>query len=41
MTLMHGAKANILDAVGDTPIVKLNSIGTHTEADEAVHAKPT
>ncbi len=33
MTLMHGAKANILDAVGGTPIVKLNSIGTHTEAE--------
>ncbi|MBT6435459.1 MAG: pyridoxal-phosphate dependent enzyme, partial [Deltaproteobacteria bacterium] len=33
MTLMHGAKANILDAVGNTPIVKLNSIGTHTEAE--------
>ena len=33
MALMHGAKANILDAVGNTPIVKLNSIGTHTEAE--------
>lgn len=33
MSLMPGAKANILDAVGNTPIVKLASIGAHTEAE--------
>lgn len=30
---MRGAKANILDAVGGTPIVKLNSLGSHTKAE--------
>ncbi len=33
MTLMPGAKANILDAVGGTPIVKLNALGGHTKAE--------
>lgn len=31
--LMRGAKAHILDAVGGTPIVKLNSLGSHTKAE--------
>lgn len=33
MTLMPGARANILDAVGGTPIVKLNKLGSHTKAE--------
>lgn len=33
MTLMRGAVANILDAVGNTPLVKLNRIGSHTQAE--------
>lgn len=32
-TLMRGAKATILDAVGGTPIVKLNALGRHTKAE--------
>ena len=36
-TLMRGAVANILDAVGNTPLVKLNQIGTHTAAE--IYAK--
>ncbi|MBI5496645.1 MAG: pyridoxal-phosphate dependent enzyme [Deltaproteobacteria bacterium] len=31
--LMTGAKASILDAVGGTPIVKLNKVGNHTRAN--------
>ena len=30
---MKGARHNILEAVGDTPIVKLNSVGAHVAAD--------
>ncbi|MEC9465203.1 MAG: cystathionine beta-synthase [Myxococcota bacterium] len=33
MTLMPGSVANILDAVGGTPLVKLNKIGAHTQAE--------
>ncbi|MBC7794556.1 MAG: cysteine synthase family protein, partial [Clostridia bacterium] len=33
MTLMPGSVANILDAVGRTPLVKLNHIGAHTRAE--------
>ncbi len=33
MELMRGARKNILDAVGNTPLVKLNHIGAHTKAD--------
>lgn len=33
MALMRGAHANILDAVGRTPIVKLNKLGAHTKAE--------
>ncbi len=33
MKLMPGSVANILDAVGNTPLVKLNKIGTHTQAE--------
>jgi cystathionine beta-synthase len=33
MSLMKGAKANILEAVGQTPIVKLNSVATHVAAE--------
>lgn len=33
MALMRGAKANILEAVGGTPIVKLNKVGSHTKAE--------
>ncbi|MEM6733597.1 MAG: pyridoxal-phosphate dependent enzyme, partial [Myxococcota bacterium] len=33
MDLMKGAKANILDAVGGTPIVKLRKLGSHTKAE--------
>ena len=31
--LMRGAVANILEAVGHTPLVKLNRIGSHTQAE--------
>ena len=31
--LMPGAVAHILDAIGNTPLVKLNSIGSHTPAE--------
>ena len=40
MKLMPGSVANILDAVGNTPLVKLNKIGAHTQAEmttEPVH----
>lgn len=30
---MTGAKPNILDAVGGTPIVKLNKVGCRTRAN--------
>ncbi len=33
MSLMRGTVANILDAVGNTPLVKLNKIGNHTDAE--------
>ena len=33
MALMRGAFGNILEAIGNTPIVKLNNIGAHTQAD--------
>ena len=33
MQLMPGSYANILDAVGNTPMVKLNVMGTHTQAE--------
>ncbi len=33
MSLMPGSVATILDAVGHTPLVKLNSIGSHTKAE--------
>ncbi len=33
MDLMQGAKENVLEAVGNTPIVRLNHIGRHTKAD--------
>lgn len=31
--LMRGAVANILEAVGKTPLVKLNRLGSHTQAE--------
>lgn len=31
--LMRGTRANILDAIGDTPIVKLNALASHTKAE--------
>ena len=37
MKLMPGSVANILDAVGNTPLVKLNKIGAHTKAE--IYAK--
>jgi cystathionine beta-synthase len=33
MELMKGAKANVVEAIGGTPIVKLNSIGKDLESD--------
>ena len=33
MSLMTGAKSNIIDAIGDTPIVKLNNIANHVESE--------
>ncbi len=33
MALMRGSAGNILDAVGKTPLVKLNRIGSHTPAE--------
>jgi len=33
MAIMHGAYHHILEAVGHTPIVKLNKVGTHTPAE--------
>ena len=33
MNLMTGAKSNITDAVGDTPIIKLNNIANHVESE--------
>ena len=33
LPLMRGAKANVLDAVGNTPLVKLSRLGRHTKAD--------
>src|ERR1041384_6667573 len=33
MALMSGTVGNILEAVGNTPLVKLNQIGSHTKAD--------
>lgn len=33
MALMTGTVGNILEAVGNTPLVKLNHIGSHTKAD--------
>jgi cystathionine beta-synthase len=32
-TLMRGARPNILAAVGNTPLVKLNRLGQHTQAE--------
>ncbi len=37
MALMSGAVGNILDAVGCTPLVKLNHVGAHTKAE--IYAK--
>jgi cystathionine beta-synthase len=31
--LMHGATANVLEAIGNTPIVRLNQMAAHVEAD--------
>jgi cystathionine beta-synthase len=39
MSLMKGAKANILDAVGHTPIVKLNKVASHLEPDVEIYVK--
>ena len=33
MTLMQGARASILEAIGSTPLVKLEKIGRHTRAE--------
>ncbi len=33
MSLMSGAVGNILEAVGNTPLVKLNHVGAHTKAE--------
>ncbi len=33
MALMSGAVGNILEAVGNTPLVKLNHVGAHTKAE--------
>jgi len=33
MSLMKGAKANVIDAIGNTPIVKLNKVATHVKSD--------
>lgn len=32
MTLMHGARANITEAIGNTPIVRLNKVAAHVKS---------
>jgi cystathionine beta-synthase len=32
MSLMHGARANITEAIGNTPIVKLNKVASHVKS---------
>ena len=39
MTLMKGAKANIIEAIGQTPIVKLNKVASHLEPYAHVYVK--
>ena len=37
MSLMNGAVQNVLEAIGDTPIIKLNNMAQHTKAE--IYAK--
>jgi len=32
MSLMHGARANITEAIGNTPIVRLNKVASHVKS---------
>lgn len=33
MSLMKGARANVVDAIGNTPIVRLNKVASHVKSD--------